>query len=111
MPEDRPLDGTRSMYDTENLIKRLLSSETKGDLLTLFHRNPGLIDTMEGIALRIGKRGDAIEAEVRDLADLGMLRISKLGDYEVVSLDVKRDMEIQHAITKYLESKSRGREV
>ena len=80
----------------------LLSSEVRGDLLALFHRNPGLIDTVEGVALRIGRRGEAIEGDVKALVDLGVLKTKMSGDKRVIVLDRARDREIQSLLADHV---------
>ena len=60
------------MIGGESLIQRLLSSDTKADLLTLFRGNPGLVDGIDGVARRIGRRPMSIKAEVDDLLDGGV---------------------------------------
>ncbi len=84
-------------------MNRLLSSEAKGDLLVLFHRNPGLIDTIDGVARRVGRTGDSVAQDVSDLVDVGVLRKSMIGNSEVLLLDRQRDREIQEAVASYLE--------
>ncbi len=86
-----------------DILNRLLSSEAKGDLLVLFHRNPGLIDTIDGVARRVGRTGDSVAQDVSDLVDVGVLRKSMIGNSEVLLLDRQRDREIQEAVASYLE--------
>ena len=86
----------------ENLLNRLLSSGTKADLLVLFHRNPGLIDTVEGIARRMGKKGKAIESDLSELAKDSILRTKKVGNSDVYFLDHDRDREAQKEIASYI---------
>ncbi len=55
------------------LLNRLLSSEVGGQPLPLFHRNPGLIDTIDGVARRIGRTANTIDADMKDLVNVGLL--------------------------------------
>jgi hypothetical protein len=80
------------------LLGRLLSSEVKGELLMLFHRNPGLVDTAEGVARRLGRTPKEITADVEDFVDMGLLRTRNLGSSEVISLDRDRDREVQASL-------------
>lgn len=89
-------------------MARLLSSEIKGDLLILFHKNPGIIDTIDGVARRIGRTGDSISQEAMDLVDLGVLKKRSIGKSEVLSLNRKRDREIQEVVTSYLKNLGRS---
>jgi len=94
------------MISPREVAARLLSSEVKGDLLTLFHRNPGLIDTVEGVALRIGRMGEVVEDDVRDLLDIGLLKTRRIGGQRILSMDRLRDREIQALLAKHVRNSS-----
>ena len=84
------------------MIDRLLSSDVKADLLALFHNNPGLVDRIEGVARRIGRVASDIEADVKDLINLGALSKKRIGRSEVIYCDRKSDMEIQQIVSNRL---------
>ncbi len=88
--------------------RQLISSGLKGDLVVLFRKNPGIMDTMEGIARRIGASGPAIESGVSDLVSLGFLKKKKLGKYDVFYLNEEKDKEIQDSVANYLVSLKKG---
>ncbi len=88
---------------------RLFSTEIKGDLLILFHKNPGLIDTFDGVARRIGRLAKAIEEDVRDLVMIGILRTRKIGAYEVITFNRSKDDEAQETIVNHLKDIKAGR--
>lgn len=90
------------MDDAGEVLTRMLSSEVKAELLLLFHKNPGLIDSSEGTARRIGRTAAAVEVELKDLVALGVLGVKKIGTERVYSLDRTRDQEIKKAISNYL---------
>jgi KaiC/GvpD/RAD55 family RecA-like ATPase len=79
------------------IFERLLDSDVKADLLTLFHHNANLSDTADGLARRIGRSTGEVERELNDLVELGVLE-----KVEVYSFGQTRDTEIQDAITKQL---------
>ena len=87
----------------------LFSTEVKGDLLVLFHKNPGLIDSYDGVARRIGRVAKAIEADVRDLLTLGVLRSRQVGGNQVLYLDRSRDKATQETIVNHLKELGTGR--
>lgn len=89
----------------EKMLEMLLASETRGELLILFHKNPGLIDTMEGIARRIGKTARAIEQEVNDFIRLGILRTKPVGNGQAIYLNLEKDREIQNSILGYIKER------
>lgn len=90
------------------ILVRLLASEIRGDLLVLFHRNPGLIDTIDGVARRIGRTAILIEPDLKDLVDLGVLKAKKLGKSEVFLLDREKDREILESIATHVKNSGRG---
>jgi KaiC/GvpD/RAD55 family RecA-like ATPase len=79
------------------IFERLLDSDVKADLLTLFHNNSDLSETTEGLAKRIGKSPAEVSSELDDLVELGILKRT-----EVYSFGTDRDTEIQDAISKQL---------
>jgi predicted transcriptional regulator len=86
----------------DEIFDKLLSSDTKLDLLMLFHSNPGLVDGIEGVARRIGRTASEIETDVKDLIDLGVLVKEKFGKLDAVSFDTNKDKQIQEIISNQL---------
>ena len=86
------------------ILSTLLGSEVRGDLLVLFHRNPGLIDTVDGVARRIGRATVAVISEVRELLELGVLKQKRIGNSEVVFLDRVKDREILESVANHLKT-------
>lgn len=89
------------MISGKDLLERLLSSEAKGEMLTLFHKNPGLIDTVDGIGRRVGKSKEQIDVDVKDFVEMGILKVVKAGKLTLYSLNAQRDQEIQASLAEY----------
>jgi KaiC/GvpD/RAD55 family RecA-like ATPase len=85
------------MKRSTKLFERLLDTDVKADLLTLFHNNAHLADTPEGLAKRIGRGPTEVQRELEDLVQLGILK-----KVEMFSFGIDRDKEIQDAISKQL---------
>jgi KaiC/GvpD/RAD55 family RecA-like ATPase len=85
------------MKRSGKLFERLLDTDVKADLLTLFHNNAHLQDTPESLAKRIGRNATEVQHELEDLVELGILKKA-----EVYSFGTDRDREIQDAISKQL---------
>jgi len=85
------------MKRSAKLFERLLDSDVKADLLTLFHNNANLQETPESLARRIGRSATEVQRELDDLVQLGILKKT-----EVYSFGTERDREIQDAISKQL---------
>jgi len=86
------------------ILSTLLASEVRGDLLILFHKNPGLIDTVDGIARRIGRTTITVISDLRELLLLGILKQKRIGASEVVFLDRARDREILELVANHLKT-------
>jgi hypothetical protein len=95
---------------SQRLFSTLLASEIRGELLALFHRNPGLIDNLDGVARRIGRTGALIEQDVRALVELGVLIQKKIGNSEVIRLDRQKDREILDSVASQIRNIDMGGE-
>jgi len=98
------------MSAPNQLFQLMLSSEIKGDLLVLFHKNPGLIDSLEGVARRIGRVGTAIQADVQDMVNVRILGTRQVGGREIIFLDRSGDKAAQETIMQYLKNLKRKTE-
>jgi len=87
-----------------DVLSTLLASEVRGDLLVLFHRNPGLIDTVDGVARRVGRTTIAVISDVRELLQLGVLKQKRIGNSEVVFLDRSKDRELLESVANHLKT-------
>ena len=96
------------MSNASETLARLLASEIRGDLLVLFHRNPGLIDTLDGVARRIGRTAPTIEQDVNDLINLGVLKTRVFGKSQALLLDRERDREILETVAAHIKDTREG---
>ena len=85
------------------LSEKLIGTEIKAELLRLFHMNPGVLDTVDGIARRIGRMPNDVETEIVTLVDLGVLRRERFGKLDVVSLNTRKDKEVQEKLAALIE--------
>lgn len=97
------------MGNIKEILDKLLQSETKLYILELYHKNPGLIDTEDGVARRIGSTADGITGCLKDLFDLGLIGKRKINKIEVFFLNRERDKEIQEALDNYIKGFDAGR--
>lgn len=88
----------KKLPEEKELLDRLLSSEVRAELLALFHKSPGLIDRIDGVARRIGRTESEIQADVKALTDLGILSRKRFGKSEVIYFNGNKDKEIQQII-------------
>jgi len=85
------------------LSEKLIGTEIKAELLSLFHMNPGILDTVDSIARRIGRMPGEVETEITTLVDLGVLRKERFGNLDIVSLNTEKDKEIQRKLAELIE--------
>jgi KaiC/GvpD/RAD55 family RecA-like ATPase len=81
------------------LVEKLIGSETKAELLMFFHDNPETTDTLEGIAAKVRRQSPEIEHDISDLVELGLLQ-----EVRLISFNKSRDQELQREISKMLTS-------
>ena len=84
--------------DEGKLLSGLLATETKAELLGPFHRNPGLVDTVDAIARRIGRTGPQNSRRRESLRGARALRARKVGTLKAMMLSHQRDREIQNSL-------------
>ena len=90
------------------LSEKLIGSEIKAELLRLFHMNPGILDTVEGIARRVGRLPKDVEAEISPLVEVGVLRRERFGKLDIVSLNTGKDKEIRDRLAALVKGDMEG---
>ncbi len=88
--------------DARSILEILLSSEATIGIVCLFRSNPDLVESRDQIALRMGKIGDSIESDLKQLLDLGILSSKKIGNQTYYAFKKQRDKRIQDIIKKYI---------
>jgi len=89
------------------LSEKLIGTEIKAELTRLFHTNPGILDTLDSIARRIGRMPKDVETEILTLVELGVLRKERFGKLDVVSLNISKDKEIQKKLAELIEGSAK----
>lgn len=75
-----------------NFVKTKVNSFIKWDLVRFFHENPHTADTVENIAKYAGRNVSAVEPELEDLVENGIMTRTKLGDTAIFTLVTDDDM-------------------
>ena len=75
-----------------------VAGDLKIQSLVFFHENPGVIETLEGLAKRLGTNVDGLRREISDHIALGIIKEQKTGAYTLLVFDRRRESEIQGAI-------------
>ena len=83
-----------------DFVKTKVNSFIKWDLVRFFHENPHTADTVENIAKYAGRNVTAVEPELEELVNSGIMRKSLLGETGIYSLDT--DEEMQSLVDKFI---------
>jgi DNA-binding transcriptional ArsR family regulator len=88
--------AARLMEDMDSrlleFLKNQVNSFVKWDLVRFFHENPNTTDTAENIARYAGRDPTAIEQELTELAESGVLHREAVGDMTIYSLATDQEM-------------------
>jgi predicted transcriptional regulator of viral defense system len=73
-------------------LKNQVTSFVKWDLVRFFHENPNTADTAENVARYAGRDPAAIEQELAELAESGVLQREQIGEMTIYSLATGSEM-------------------
>ena len=76
-----------------DFVKTKVNSFIKWDLVRFFHENPHTQDTIENIARYAGRNVTAVEPELEELVDSGIMKKSSLGETSIYSLEADETMQ------------------
>ena len=62
-----------------DFVKTKVNSFIKWDLVRFFHENPHTADTVDNIAKYAGRNVDAVEPELEELVESGIMKKTELG--------------------------------
>ena len=75
-----------------DFVKTKVNSFIKWDLVRFFHENPHTADTVDNIAKYAGRNVTAVEPELEELVDNGIMQKTVLGDTPVFTLVTDESM-------------------
>jgi len=97
----------KSRDSSANSGEKLVDSDVKAELLVFFYNNPGAMDTVEGIARRVGRGSKVVEKNIVDLVELGFLNRRQVGGREILALNYSRYKDLEKMIVKYIDEYGR----
>jgi hypothetical protein len=83
-----------------DFVKTKVNSFIKWDLVRFFHENPHTADTVENIAKYAGRNIDAVEPELEELVQSGIMQKTELGDTSIYTLVT--DTEMRNLVDKFI---------
>ncbi len=81
--------------DLRKVFEVWMDSEMKAMITVFFHRNPGVVETMEGLARRLGTTPEALKEHVQSHLELGLLRERKIGEKTVLVFDAQGQADFE----------------
>jgi len=83
-----------------DFVKTKVNSFIKWDLVRFFHENPHTADTVENIAKYAGRNVSAVEPELEDLVENGIMTKTQLNDTTIFTLAT--DDEMRSLVDKFI---------
>lgn len=103
--ERRRING----IEFEKTMELWVATPSKVRLAVFFRHNPGLVDTLEGIAARLAVSPRELAQEIGDHLDLGVVRQRSFGTTTVYAFDRQRAAEIEEMIAAAVAEKTQER--
>ena len=95
---------TRLMDDMDptllDFVKKKVNSFIKWDLVRFFYENPHTTDTVENIAKYAGRNTAAVQSELEELVESGVMKMQLVDDLTVYSL--ASDEEMHQLIEEFI---------
>jgi hypothetical protein len=92
---NREIPSKEIDVDLLAFVERYANDLLKWDLISLFARNPGLYDTAESVAQRVGRNPRVVRSELSDLVMLGVLDWGHLNGDHIYHLTRHSDLRQQ----------------
>ena len=83
-----------------DFVKSKVNSFIKWDLVRFFHENPHTADTVDNIAKYAGRNVDAVEPELEELVESGIMQKTELGDTSIYTLVT--DTQMRNLVDKFI---------
>jgi hypothetical protein len=81
---DPAWDPLKASPELRKLFEVWSDTDLKAQLVVFYHNNPGVIETVEGLARRLGIQPTALRQALLDPVHMGLLQERKLGDKVVL---------------------------
>jgi hypothetical protein len=88
------------------ILELWVATDLKVQVLVFYHDNPGVMETVEGLALRLGTNVEALRKDIAGHVSLGLIQEKKAGPLSILVFDRKREGEVQAAIEAHIRALS-----
>ena len=83
-----------------DFIKTKVNSFIKWDLVRFFYENPNTTDSVENIAKYAGRNTAAVQSELKELVESGVMEVQLVNDLPVYSL--ASDQEMRQLVDEFI---------
>ncbi len=90
--------------DVSKTMDLWVASDLKIQSLMFFHDNPGVIETLEGLAKRLGTNAQSLRKDIADHITLGIIQERKTSGYTLLVFDRQRENDVQGVIEERIRS-------
>ncbi len=85
-----------------DLFQSWVGSDLKARVLVFFNRNPGVVETLEGLARRIGATEQSLQPELQAHVELGLIKKRELGGKTIYRYNRQRRLEMERRVVEEL---------
>lgn len=93
--------------DLRKLFEVWVDSDLKAQVIVFYQNNPGVIETIDGLARRLGTNVDKLRHDIAAHIQLGFLHEKKVGDKVVLVYDRQQHKAIEDFIAEELRKRMR----
>lgn len=88
-------EGRGRRPDLRKLFEVWMDNETKLMITVFYRNNPGVVETLDGLAVRLGTTVERLRDAIADHVSIGLLKERRMGGKTVLvyDRDMRQDME------------------
>ncbi len=104
------LDEGRGRHpDLKKLFEVWMDNEEKLMITVFYRNNPGVIETLEGLAVRLGTTVESLRDAIADHVSIGLLKERKFGEKIVLVYDREMSNDVETFITDEIQRRMEGK--
>lgn len=94
--------------DLKKLFEVWMDNETKLMITVFYRNNPGVVETLDGLATRLGTTPEHLREAIADHVSIGLLKERQVGDKTVLVYDRAMRTDMERFITEEIERRLKG---
>ena len=85
-----------------------VATDLKLQVIVFFRNNPGVIETIQGLAQRLGTSPEELTADIAGHIALGILRERRAGEAVILVYDRSREKEVKAMVEQEIRKRVQG---